>query len=109
MVPIDQKDKLNNISRLLSRQRLEKMRPEQSADRAAGKDKSPAVIEDGYVQSSWGIEINAIKERVNQLPEVDMQKVERLKQQVAGGVYQVSSEILAENILAASVDGNQDG
>ena len=109
MSPIDQKDKLNNVNRLLSRQRLEKMHPEQSADRAAGKDKSPAVVEDKYVQSSRGIEINAIKERVNQLPEVDMQKVERLKQQIAGGVYQVRSEILAENILAASVDGNQDG
>ena len=113
MAPIDQKDKLNNINRLLSRQRLEKMRPEQSADRTAdrtaGKDKSSAVVDDGYVQSSRGIEINAIKERVNQLPEVDMQKVERLRQQIAGGVYQVSSEILAENILAASVDGNQDG
>ena len=109
MVPIDQKDKLTNINRLLSRQRLEKMRPEQSADRTVGKDKNPAVVEDGYVQSSRGIEINAIKERVNQLPEVDMQKVERLKQQIAGGSYQVSSEILAENILVASVDGNGDG
>ena len=109
MVPVDQKDKLTNINRLLSRQRLEKMRPEQSTDRTVGKDKNPAVVEDGYVQSSRGIEINAIKERVNQLPEVDMQKVERLKQQIAGGAYQVSSEILAENILAASVDGNQDG
>ena len=109
MVPIDQKDKLTNINRLLSRQRLEKMRPEQSADRTVGKDKNPAVVEDGYVQSSRGIEINAIKERVNQLPEVDMQKVERLKQQIAGGSYHVSGEILAENILAASVDGNQDG
>ena len=108
MVPVDQKDKLTNINRLLSRQRLEKMRPEQSADRTVGKDKNPAVVEDGYVQSSRGIEINAIKERVNQLPEVDMQKVERLKQQIAGGSYHVSSEILAENILAASVDGNQD-
>ena len=108
MVPVDQKDKLTNINRLLSRQRLEKMRPEQSADRTVGKDKNPAVVEDGYVQSSRGIEINAIKERVNQLPEVDMQKVERLRQQIAGGSYHVSSEILAENILAASVDGNQD-
>ena len=109
MVPVDQKDKLTNINRLLSRQRLEKMRPEQSADRTVGKDKNPAVVEDGYVQSSRGIEINAIKERVNQLPEVDMQKVERLMQQIAGGSYHVSSEILAENILAASVEGNQDG
>ena len=109
MVPVDQKDKLTNINRLLSRQRLEKMRPEQSADRTVGKDKNPAVVDDGYVQSSRGIEINAMKERVNQLPEVDMQKVERLRQQIAGGSYHVSSEILAENILAASVDGNQDG
>ncbi len=62
MAPIDQKDKLNNINRLLSRQRLEKMRPEQSADRTTGKDKSSSVIDDGYVQSSRGIEINAIKE-----------------------------------------------
>jgi anti-sigma28 factor (negative regulator of flagellin synthesis) len=38
-----------------------------------------------------------------------MQQVERLKQQVTGGVYQVRGEILAENILAASVDGSQDG
>ena len=109
MAPIDQKDKLNSINRVLSRERLEKMRLEQSVDGTSGKNKSSAVIEDGYVQSSRGIEINAIRERVNELPEVDMQKVERLKQQIAGGSYQVSSEILAENILAASVDGSQDG
>ena len=108
MVPIDQKDKLNNITQLLSRQRLERTRSDQSADQTSGKNKNPPVIQDKYVQSSRGVEINAIRERVNQLPEVDMQKVERLRQQIAAGSYQFSSEILAENILAASVDGNQD-
>ena len=109
MAPIDQKDKLNNITQLLSRQRLERTRSDQSADQTSGKNKSPPVIQDKYMQSSRGVEINAIRERVNQLPEVDMQKVERLRQQIAAGSYQFSSEILAENILAASVDGNQDG
>ena len=109
MAPIDQKDKLNNITQLLSRQRLERTRSDQSADQTSGKNKSPPVIQDKYVQSSRGVEINAIRERVNQLPEVDMQKVERLRQQIASGGYQVSSGILVENILAASVDGNQEG
>ena len=109
MSPIDQNDRLNSITRLLSRQRLERIRSDQSADQTSGKNKSPAVVHDKYVQSSRGVEINAISERVNQLPEVDMQKVERLRQQIAAGSYQVSSEVLAENILAASVDGNQDG
>ena len=109
MAPIDQKDKLNNIDRLLCRQRLEKARLDQSADRAAGKNKSPTAIQDKYVQSSRGVEISALRERVNQLPDVDVRKVERLRQQIASGGYQVSSGILAENILAASVDGNQEG
>ena len=109
MASIDQNDKLNNITQLLSRQRLERTRSDQSVDQTSGKNKSPPVIQDKYVQSSRGVEINAIRERVNQLPEVDMQKVERLRQQIAAGSYQVSNEILAENILAASVDGNQDG
>ena len=61
MAPIDQKDKLNNINRLLSRQRLEKMRPEQSSDRTAGKDKSSAVVDDGYVQSSRGMKSMPLK------------------------------------------------
>ena len=109
MVPIDQKDKLNNINRLLSRQRLGKVHPDQSADRIGGKNQSSTVVQDKYVQSSRGIEINAIKDRINQLPEVDMEKVERLKQQIAGGSYQVNSEVLAENILVASVDGSPNG
>ena len=41
--------------------------------------------------------------------EVDKQMFERFWLQIAGDFYQVSSEILAENILAASVDGSQDG
>ena len=109
MVPIDQKDKLNNINRLLSRQRLGKVHPDQSADRTAGKNQSSIVVHDKYVQSSRGIEINAIKDQINQLPEVDMEKVERLKQQIAGGSYQVNSEVLAENILAVSVNGSPNG
>ena len=109
MVPIDQKDKLNNINRLLSRQRLGKVHPDQSADRTGGKNQSSTVVQDKYVQSSRGIEINAIRDRINQLPEVDMEKVERLKQQIAGGSYQVNSEVLAENILAVSVHGSPNG
>ena len=55
MAPIDQKDKLNNITQLLSRQRLERTRSDQSADQTSGKNKSPTVIQDKYVQSilSW--------------------------------------------------------
>ena len=109
MVPIYQKDKLNNINRLLARQRLGKVHPEQSADRTGGKNQRSTVVQDKYVQSSRGIEINAIRDRINQLPEVDMEKVERLKQQIAGGSYQVNSEVLAENILAVSVNGSPNG
>ena len=61
MAPIDQKDKLNNINRLLSRQQLEKMRPEQSSDRTTGKGKNPAVIDDGYVQSSRALKSMPLK------------------------------------------------
>jgi len=67
MAPIDQKDKLNNITRLLSRQRLERTRSDQSADRTSGKNKSPTVIQDKYVQSILSQSSSAMLAQANAL------------------------------------------
>ena len=59
--------------------------------------------EDKFVLSSQSSEVSSIKERVHQLPDVDTEKVERLRELIQNGNYEIDSQKVADNILAASV------
>ena len=56
---------------------------------------------DGFVQSQRSEEISAIKTRIQQLPDVDVQKVKQLQQ--SKGSYQSDSSRIAGEILSASI------
>ena len=104
MPPIDQNGKINDASRL---------RPQQHAERVQSRKNNPyqkmrsgqvkGSAEDKFVLSSQSSEVSSIKERVHQLPDVDMEKVERLRQLIQNGNYEIDSQKVADNILAASV------
>ena len=43
------------------------------------------------------------EEKANQLPDVDLEKVEKLRQMIKDGSYIADSQKIAENLLATSV------
>ena len=104
MPPIDQNGKINGASRL---------RPQQHAERIQSKKNNPyqkmrndqvkGSAEDKFDLSPQSSEVSSIKERVHQLPDVDMEKVERLRELIQNGNYEIDSQKVADNILAASV------
>ena len=104
MPPIDQNGKINGASRL---------RPQQHAERVQSRKNNPyqkmrsdqvkGSAEDKFDLSPQSSEVSSIKERVHQLPDADMEKVERLRQLIQNGNYEIDSQKMADNILAASV------
>ena len=100
MPPIDQNGKINGASRL---------RPQQHTERIQSRKNNPyqkmgsGSVEDKFVLSSQSSEVSSIKERVHQLPDVDMEKVERLRQLIQNGNYEIDSQKMADSILADSV------
>ena len=104
MPPIDQNGKINDASRL---------RPQQHAERVQSRKNNPyqkmrsdqvkGSAEDKFVLSSQSSEVSSIKERVHQLPDVDTEKVERLRELIQNGNYEIDSQKVADNILAASI------
>ena len=104
MPPIDQNGKINGASRL---------RPQQHAERIQSKKNNPyqkmrndqvkGSAEDKFDLSPQSSEVSSIKERVHQLPDADMEKVERLRQLIQNGNYEIDSQKMADSILAASV------
>ena len=94
------------------------MRPRQQTEKVQTSKNNPyqqvrsdqvtGSEEDKFVLSSQSSEVNSIKERVHQLPDVDMEKVERLRQLIKSGDYKVDNRKLADNILAASLNLTDD-
>ena len=56
---------------------------------------------DGFVQSQRSEEISDIKARIQQLPDVDTEKIERVQQSM--GSYHSDGDRIADQILSASI------
>ena len=104
MPPIDQNGKINGASRLRPQQHTERIQsPKNNPYQKMRSDQVKGSAEDKFVFSSQSSEVSSIKERVHQLPDVDMEKVERLRQLIQNGNYEIDSQKVADNILAASI------
>ena len=104
MPPIDQNGKINGASRLRPQQHTERIQsPKNNPYQKIRSDQVKGSAEDKFVLSSQSSEVSSIKERVHQLPDVDMEKVERLRQLIQNGNYEIDSQKMADNILAPSV------
>ena len=109
MPPIDQNGKINSSNPLRPRQQTEKVQTSKNNSyQQVRNDQVTGSEEDKFVLSSQSSEVNSIKERVHQLPDVDMEKVERLRQLIKSGDYKVDNRKLADNILAASLSLTDD-
>ena len=56
---------------------------------------------DGFVQSQRSEEISALKARIQQLPDVDTEKIKHVQQSM--GSYDSDSDRIADQILSASI------
>ena len=56
---------------------------------------------DGFVQSQRSEEISAIKARIQQLPDVDTEKIKHVQQSM--GSYHNAGDRIADQILSASI------
>ena len=109
MPPIDQNGKINGANPLRPRQQIEKVQTSKNDSyQQVRNDQVTGSEEDKFVLSSQSSEVNSIKERVHQLPDVDMEKVERLRQLIKSGDYKVDSRKMADNVLATSLSLTDD-
>jgi len=109
MPPIDQNGRINSSNPLRPRQQTEKVQTSKNNSyQQVRNDQVTGSEEDKFFLSSQSSEVNSIKERVHQLPDVDMEKVERLRQLIKSGDYKVDSRKMADNILATSLSLTDD-
>ena len=73
-----------------------------AADRPANSQNSnPVTAGDSQVQlSSQAQQLQAIEDRLRELPEVDSARVEQIKQAIADGSYQPDSNRIADKLIA---------
>lgn len=104
MVPINQKGKLGSLNQILTKKQAEKVQTSKTNPYLnAEEGKGIKAEQDGFVQSAKSSEVSRIKEKANQLPDVDLEKVEKLRQMIKDGSYIADSQKIAENLLATSV------
>jgi flagellar biosynthesis anti-sigma factor FlgM len=104
MVPVSQKGKLGSLNQVLTKKQAEKVQTSKTNPYLnAEEGKGIKAEQDGFVQSAKSSEVSRIKEKVNQLPDVDLEKVEKLRQMIKDGSYIADSQKIAENLLATSV------
>ena len=104
MVPVSQKGKLGSLNQVLTKKQAEKVQTSKTNPYLnAEEGKGIKAEQDGFVQSAKSSEVSRIKEKVNQLPDVDLEKVEKLRQMIKDGSYTADSQKIAENLLATSV------
>ncbi len=104
MVPVSQKGKLGSLNQVLTKKQAEKVQTSKTNPYLnAEEGKGIKAEQDGFVQSAKSSEVSKIKEKANQLPDVDLEKVEKLRQMIKDGSYIADSHKIAENLLATSV------
>jgi|TARA_R110000796_G_scaffold186168_1_gene303027 negative regulator of flagellin synthesis FlgM len=60
----------------------------------------PTAAEAGVKLSSQAQQLQAIEERLRDLPEVDSERVSRIRQAISDGSYQTDSARIADKLLA---------
>ena len=72
------------------------------AERPAAEAQSanPPAADSQVKLSNQAQQLQAIEERLRELPEVDSARVEQIKQAIADGSYQVDSKRIADKLIA---------
>lgn len=75
-------------------------RPEATAQTSSANDKAASGSSDSVSLSSQAQALGKLEQAVQQAPDVDTAKVDRIKQAIANGDYQANSEAIAERMLS---------
>ena len=82
--------------------------PGQGVEKATESQPSAAKRGDTVNLSSKARELQAAQQAVRQMPEVDMEKVAKIKAQLEEGTYQVDAAKAASNLLADALIHTKD-
>ena len=80
--------------------RLQKADDEQKSSNPIIKEKSGTLADDTVKLSGAAQSMQTHQSKINDMPDMDMEKVEQIKQAIAAGQYKVDSEKLASNMVA---------
>lgn len=80
--------------------RLQKSDDEQKSSTPITTEKSGTLADDTVKLSGAAQSMQSHQSKINNMPDMDMEKVEQIKQAIAAGQYKVDPEKLATNMVA---------
>jgi len=80
--------------------RLQKTDDGQKSSPSVSSEKSGTLADDTVKLSGAAQSMQSHQSKINNMPDMDMEKVEQIKQAIAAGQYKVDSEKLATNMVA---------
>ncbi|MCZ6679631.1 MAG: flagellar biosynthesis anti-sigma factor FlgM [Candidatus Poribacteria bacterium] len=108
MAPVNRPDGINNALNVYRQgsRNVQANRKDQSNATNNVNTPSGGGQVDEVVLSQGSGEVDRLKEQLNRLPDVDEEKVAKLREEINNGTYSVNSKQVAEKLLAAGINPN---
>lgn len=106
MAPIDSTGKIQTSLGKLYKRKTDSVRTNDQSNSTASTNATRPTGQDQFILSPQSSEVNRIKQQLDEIPEVDEQKVTALRERVNNGTYAVTSQQVAEKILVSGIKLN---
>ncbi|MCH8294013.1 MAG: flagellar biosynthesis anti-sigma factor FlgM [Candidatus Poribacteria bacterium] len=106
MAPIDSTGKIQTSLGKLYKRKTDSVRTNDQSNSTASTNATRPTGQDQFILSPQSSEVNRIKQQLDEIPEVDEQKVAALRERVNNGTYAVTSQQVAEKILVSGIKLN---
>ncbi len=106
MAPIDSTGKIQTSLDKLYKRKTDSVRTNDQSNSTASTNATRPTGQDQFILSPQSSEVNRIKQQLDEIPEVDEQKVATLRERVNNGTYAVTSQQVAEKILVSGIKLN---
>lgn len=90
----------NNQPNITKNDRLQRNNDDQKNNGTVGHERSNTLTDDTVNLSSAAQTLQQQKNKIDSLPDMNMEKVEQIKQAIAAGQYRVDTDKLASNMVA---------
>ncbi len=106
MAPINSTGKIQTSLGKLYKRKTDSVRTNDQSNSTASTNATRPTGQDQFILSPQSSEVNRIKQQLDEIPEVDEQKVAALRERVNNGTYAVTSQQVAEKILVSGIKLN---
>ena len=106
MAPINSTSKIQTSLGKLYKRKADSIRTNDQSNSTTSTNATRPTGQDQFVLSPQSSEVNRIKQQLDEIPEVDEQKVATLRERVNNGTYAVTSQQVAEKILVSGIKLN---